>query len=312
MKIRNYKDSDYKALHALYNRILSADRVTEEFFLEHLILTPNFDPEGVFLAEDDQGELVGAVVAQVVNRSINPYGPDQVVSARDVGNMMPPLFTDKEVGKALIGKAEEFFRSRGKVLVKVVSFGPTLFPDALDKEAYSLIAETLEECCYSSIGRHYSMGRSLFNYAPSEKIREKIRIAAEKGIYAKVCEFSDVEAVKRFMEEGGLAGRIQNLVQKIRADELDQVIIIRNDEEVLGYCQYKYYDETERVGPFGVTQKMRGQGLGQVMTAKLLEVMASRGYQYAYFASCSEGNTHFYGKNDFKIFRTKDIYTKNI
>lgn len=312
MKIRNYKDNDYKALHALYNKILFSDQITEEFFLEHLILTPNFDPEGVFLAEDDKGELTGAVIGQVVNHTINPYGPDQVAAAATLGYMIPPLFTDQEVGKALIGKVEEFFRSKGKTSVRVTAFGPTLFPDALDKETYSLIAETLEECQYASIGKHYSMGRSLFNYAPSERILEKIRLAAEKGIRAKVCEFSDVEAVKRFMEEGGLAGRVQNLVQKIRANELDQVIIIRNDEEVLGYCQYKYYEEIERVGPFGVTQKMRGQGLGQVMVAKLLEVMALRGYHYAFFASCSEGNTHFYGKNDFKIFRTKDIYTKNI
>ena len=50
MQIRNYRENDWKELHALYNRILYADKVTEEFFLEHLIFTPNFDPEGVFIA----------------------------------------------------------------------------------------------------------------------------------------------------------------------------------------------------------------------------------------------------------------------
>ena len=57
---------------------------------------------------------------------------------------------------------------------------------------------------------------------------------------------------------------------------------------------------------------MRGQGIGQVMTAKLLEVMAGRGIPFAWFASCTETNANFYSKNGFEIFRTKRIYIKNL
>lgn len=310
MKIRTYQEKDYKALYALYNKVFYADPVSEEFFLEHLILSPNFQEEGVFLAEED-GLLKGALVSQIEKGYLNPYTPPVPSGTRAV-SMMPPLVTDLETGRALLEEAEKYFKAQDRNFVKVASYGPTLFPDSLDKDAYPLIVELLEEASYTFNGCYYSMGRSLINYKPSEKIREKIRAAAERGIYAKVCEFADVEAVKKFFQNGGLKGRVLNLVQKIRAHELDQVIIIRNEEEVLGYCQYKYYDDAERVGPFGVAQKMRGQGLGQVMVAKLLEVMAMRGFHYVYFASCSEANTHFYGKNGFEVFRVKNLYYKEI
>ena len=310
MEIRTYQEGDYKALHALYNQILYADQVTEEFFLEHLILSPNFQAEGVFLAEEN-GVLKGALVSQIEKGYLNPYAPSASSDLRPV-SIMPPLVTDLETGRALMERAQIYFREQERNFIKATSYGPTLFPDGVDKDAYPLIIQLLEESGFVCNGNHYSMKRDLTCYKPSEKILEKIRTAAEKGIYAKVCEYSDVEAVRIFLKNGGLGGRVLNLAQKIRQHELDQVVIIRNEKEVLGYCQYKYYDDAERVGPFGVAQKMRGQGLGQVMVAKLLEVMALRGFHYAYFASCSEANTHFYGKNDFEIFRVKKLYSKEI
>ena len=197
-------------------------------------------------------------------------------------------------------------------MVRVASLGPTLFPDSTDEDAYPEICRALEESGYTDAARYHSMKRDLTGYNPSEQVAAKAEVLKLRGIEAKVCEWEDVPAVKRFMMESSLVGRIQNLALKIRQHELDQVVIIRNAEEVLGYCQYKYYDQLERVGPFGVTDKMRGQGIGQVMTAKLLEVMAGRGIPFAWFASCTATNAHFYSKNGFEIFRTKRIYIKNL
>lgn len=310
MIYRNFQEKDWKELHRLYNQALHADQVTEEFFLEHLILSPNFDPAGIILAEEN-GQLIGAAVAQIVTRNISPW-TDQVTAAKATGYLMPPLITDAETGKELIARAEKYFLSTGRTTVRVASLGPTLFPDSTDENAYPKICRALEESGYKVATRYHSMKRGLTQYAPSEKIAAKTAELKRQGIKAKVCEWEDVPAVKRFMMGSSLIGRIQNLAQKIRQNELDQIVIIRNEEDVLGYCQYKYYDELERVGPFGVTEKMRGRGIGQVMTAKLLEVMAGRGIPFAWFASCSETNTHFYSKNGFEIFRTKRIYMKNL
>ena len=310
MIYRNYQDRDWKELHRLYNRMLHADQVTPEFFLEHLILSPKFDPAGIILAEENR-QLAGAAVAQIVTRNISPW-TDQVTSAKSTGYLMPPLITDVETGKELIARAEQYFLANDRTTVRVASLGPTLFPDSTDEKAYPEICRALDESGYTVAARYHSMKRGLTGYKPSEKVAAKTAELKQQGIEAKICEWEDVPAVKRFMLESSLVGRLQNLLQKIRQHELDQIVIIRNAEDVLGYCQYNYYDQLERVGPFGVTDKMRGQGIGQVMTAKLLQVMAGRGLPFAWFASCTETNAHFYRKNGFEIFRTKRIYTKNL
>ena len=308
MKCRKFQENDWKALCELYNQVFTADRVTEAFFLEHLILSPNFDPEGVVLAEEN-GRLTGAVIAQIARRNLSPWS-DQVTASADKGYLMPPLILDVDTGKCLIAEAEKYFLSNGRRTVFGSAIGPTLFPDGVDWRMYPVISQALEESGYQECSQYFSMGRSLLNYVPDDRITEKIQKLRQIGIEAKVCEWDDVPAVKRFLLAGDLIGRIQNLAQKIRQHELDQVVIIRNAENVLGYCQYNYYDEAERCGPFGVTREMRGQGIGQVMVAKLLEIMARRGFQYVWFASCSERNVHFYRKNGFEIFRAKKLYTK--
>jgi ribosomal protein S18 acetylase RimI-like enzyme len=310
MICRKFQEKDWKELHRLYNRMLHADRVTEGFFLEHLILSPNFDPEGIILTEEN-GKLSGAAVAQIVTKNVSPW-TDQVSSAKSTGYLMPPLIDNAETGKILIAEAEKFFLANGRTTVRVSSLGPTLFPDSTDEKAYPEICRALDESGYTVAARYHSMKRGLTGYTPSEQVAAKAAELKRQGIEAKVCEWEDVPAVKRFMMESSLIGRIQNLASKIRQNELDQIVIIRNVKEVLGYCQYKYYDELERVGPFGVTDKMRGQGIGQVMTAKLLTVMAQRGLPFAWFASCTETNAHFYRKNGFEIFRTKRIYMKDL
>ena len=63
MNIRVFRENDWQELCRLYNRCYTFDQVSEKFFLEHLILEPNFNPDGVFVAEVD-GNISGAVSAQ--------------------------------------------------------------------------------------------------------------------------------------------------------------------------------------------------------------------------------------------------------
>jgi len=310
MNLRHYQENDWKALFELYNSILTADRVSESFFLEHLILSPNFEPKNVLLAEEN-GTITGAVVVQLAIRNYSPY-VDQVSTSAGTGFMMPPLIRNLETGKFLIAEAEKYLKSKLCRTVKVAAMGPTLFPDSVDAEAYPVLAQTLTACGYQSGGHYYSMRRDLHNFQPSGHVAEKIAELKAKGIEAKVCENADLPALYRYMKEEH-SGWVLTMQKKLRQHEMDQIVIIRNKTDVLGYCQYNYYDEIDRVGPFGVAKSMRGQGAGQVMVAKLLETMAERGFLCAWFASCSEFNaTHFYNKNGFTVYRTKELFSKNL
>jgi GNAT superfamily N-acetyltransferase len=310
VNIRKYEESDWRGLHTLYNRCLWADKVTPEFFLEHLILSPNFDPAGVAIAEKN-GVMIGAAVAQIVRRNLSPWA-DQVTDARETGYLMPLLVEQADVGVALLAEAENYFRENGRTIIRSVSLGPTLFPNGVDKNLYPAVHQTFAAGGYRDSGSHYSMRCDLEAYRVSESVAEKRDALAREGVAAKVCEYADLPKVRRFLETGDLLGRMQNLADKMARKELHEVIIIASEEEAFGYCQFNYYGRPERVGPFGVTQALRGKGLGQVMVAKLLETMVERGYQYAYFVSCSEQNTHFYAKNNFQVYRKKTLFEKNL
>ena len=308
MKIRAYRESDWRILFRLYNECYPADQVSEKFFLEHLILEPNFDTNGVFIAEEN-GIVSGAVAAQIIIRNLSPWA-DQVSKSRGKGFMMPLIFFTQEVGKTLIAEAEQYFASHGITQVKAAAAGAYLFPDGIDPDVSPLLAEVLAECGYVRTSHCFSMRCDLFKWRISEATAQKINKAQSAGITAKVCELADLPALRRFLTAGDLIARMQNVAQKLSRNELDEVIIIRSEDEVLGFCQYNYYGEPDRVGPFGISREHRGKGLGQIMVAKLLETMKCRGFRHAWFASCSEANSYFYGKNGFYRFRTKYVFEK--
>lgn len=310
MQIRSFQEEDWRILLRLYNECYPADPVSGKFFLEHLILEPNFNADGVFIAEEN-GVVVGAAVSQIITRNLSPW-KDQVSKMQGKGFIMPLIFFTKETGRALLERSERYFAENNIEKVRITSTGAYLFPDGIDPEGMPLLAEVLEECGYLRTSHTLSMRCDLFKWVLPDSIREKIESAQKDGIIAKVCELSDLPAVRRFFTSGDLIERMQNVAKKLASDELDEVVIIRSPEEVLGYCQYNYFGEPDRVGPFGISQTHRGRGLGQIMVAKLLETMKCRGLRHAWFASCSENNSFFYEKNHFERFRTKYVFEKTL
>lgn len=311
MNIRVFRENDWQELCRLYNRCYTFDQVSEKFFLEHLILEPNFNPDGVFVAEVD-GNISGAVSAQTVTRNTSPWS-DQVTRSRSKGFIMPLICFDKPTGLALLRHAEKYLADNGANICRIATSGAYLFPDAVDPDAYPLLKEVITENGYRAGASYFSMRCDLTDWRITDRVAEKIRKGRENGIEAKICELSDIPALRRFLcNSGDLTARMGNLTQKLSRNELDEVVIIRNSSDVLGYCQHNYFGTPDRVGPFCVSRECRGMGLGQIMVAKLLEVMSERKFKSAWFATCNEGNTHFYSKNGFVIFRTKYVFEKNL
>ena len=101
-------------------------------------------------------------------------------------------------------------------------------------------------------------------------------------------------------------------LRKAAEDRLDEAIVVRRGDEILGYCQYNYFGEAERIGPFGIRADMRGRGLGVIMVSKLLDTMAMRGFKHVWFAATGERKLRFYGVNGLRVFRKKTVFEKEI
>ena len=310
MIIRNFRNSDAGALFVLYNSIFTADRVTWPFFIQHFLMQPNFDPEGTFVAEEN-GEIVGWASGQIIRKDFDVWG-NQARKNAGTGFLMPPAVSDVETGKKLIAAVEEYFRKGECVRSRGAAAGYTLFPNGVDPEAYPVVHRIFEESGYTFSAFSHSMGRSLENYSIPETIRIKIDRLAQEGIRAGVCDYDDLPGLRRLLADTDLNGWMHLPLRKAEQGRLDEAVVVRKGSDVVGYCQYNYFGEAERIGPFGIDKNMRGKGLGVIMVAKLLEIMAERGFKYAWFASCTEQRIPFYAKNGLQVYKKKSIFVKEL
>ena len=308
MLIRNFQDADAKEMFALYDSVYTADRVSWPFFVQYFLLSPNFDPAGTFIAEEN-GRIAGWASGQIVRKDFDVWGSQSRKNA-GTGFLMPPAIKEVETGKKLIAAVEEYFRQGGCVRSKGAAAGYTLFPNGVDPEAYPVVHRAFEESGYAFSAFSHSMGRSLENYSIPEAVQAKIDRLAAEGILAGICGYDDLPGLRHLLAETELNGWMHLPLRKAEQGCLDEAVVVRKGSDVVGYCQYNYFGEAERIGPFGVSRDMRGKGLGTVMVAKLLEVMAERGFKYAWFASCTEQRIPFYSRNGLQVFKKKSIFVK--
>ena len=313
MPVRNFAPEDGKKAIALWNRTLWADPIPDELFQERLLLDPNFDPDGFWVIEEG-GELKAGAIG-ICRVTDLPWGyENRAEEQKDLGFLFPLLIEDSpegvEHGRALLNVVEDYFRARQRKTVSVCEYGPLFFPDGVAESVYPRLYHLLIDSGYEVRSSHYSMRVDLCGFRIGDELRAIIAALEKEGIRFQPYSQDDLLAVRQFLSRE-FRGWLSHFANKIYAKApCDEMVIVKQHDQVVGYCQYNYYGQTERVGPFGVAQSMRGRKIGQAMVAKLLEAMTRKTYQTAYFNSCSEHNTRFYAKNGFKVFRKKSILRK--
>ncbi|OQA87320.1 MAG: hypothetical protein BWY31_00860 [Lentisphaerae bacterium ADurb.Bin242] len=306
MKIRPYKPEDRRLLWELYNRFLHRDRLPEKAFLEYLLMSPNFQPEGCFFLP---GRPAGAGIAMLHRKAFNPWTeiPD---SSRGKGFLLP-LADSAENYERILAEAERYFRKNGCSAVRLSGLGSGVLPNCFGRDEYPCLVETALRNGYESVHVSYAMRCGLPEYEPSEKIRKKREELAREGVIFRTCAPDDLPGVRDALENSDLAPYLPLILEKFSRGRLEEVVIaVENSGRVLATCQYHYAHQAERVGPFGVTASARGRGIGLVLVAALLEEMALRNYHCAYFHTCDEEKTRFYAQNQFQVFRVRDTLEK--
>ena len=308
--IRLYREDDWPQMLELYNRYMTADRITGEFFIQYILLSPNFDPQGTFVDEED-GRIVAWAIAQVVRRNYDIWG-SQAEKLAGKGFIFLPVTDDLARAKALIGACEKYLAAAGCQLFRCGAPGYTLFANGVDPEIYPVLHRAFEESGYESCGISYSMHRTLDNYIPTPEVQTLCKKLCEEGFEFKVCQYSDLPAVKRMLENSDLKGWMHLPIRKAEQHKVHEIVIAKYQGDAIGYCQYNYFDNPERIGPFGVDGRMRGKNIGTAMIAKLFQVMSERNVRYAWFASCAPERINFYNRNGLEVFRKKSVLVKKI
>jgi GNAT superfamily N-acetyltransferase len=79
----------------------------------------------------------------------------------------------------------------------------------------------------------------------------------------------------------------------------DQITIAIHKEEVVGYCQF----EGSHFGPFGVSEKYQGKGIGTILLGETLKKMRMYGHHDAWVLWTDDLAAKVYSKFGFKETR---------
>jgi mycothiol synthase len=312
-RIRCYEPGDEEKIVQLWNRVLAKDPVSVDVFERKILLDPNFDSSGALLAFDDE-DLTGYVQC-LVRKYPNFYDGLE----EDKGWISVFVATSDSVGATLLERADEFFRERGRKEVWFSSYTPNYFWPGIDSECYPELYRMLRAKGYSDVYQALAMDAELwpsFTY-PSDIEQSESRLGKE-GI--RVCELTTKELVEllRFLRENFSADWYRHCIELLsRGASKEQVVVaLRNEREVVGYCQFwgnegfEWSAAGEHFGPFGVKEELRGKGIGSVVLYRCLKNMKKMGIHRAFFLWTDPKAAKLYQRFGFRTTRKFTVMKK--
>lgn len=328
VRVRAYRPGDEGGLVRLWNQALPADPIHPALLLRRVLCDPNFDPEGLLLAEAG-GRPVGFALAIV--RRVPLWGDDLEPEAGWITAFgVHPDYRRQGVASRLFEAAWDFFRARGRRRVDFASYAPNYFVPGIDREQYPAGAAFLARHGFRKLYECAAMDRSLvgYTYPPDVAAVEAAR-QAEGYRFVPLSPRYVVPTLRfarevfhpdwsRAVREGLLAGIPFDrflLAVKTGEERPGHPRAAGPGERVVGFAMYGVYDGVpERFGPFGVDDGERGKGIGKVLLYKTLDEMHARGLHGAWFLWTGENDPagHLYRRAGFTVTRRFEVLRKEL
>ncbi len=297
MVIRNIRGDDTDGIVALYKKTLPYLCIDRAIFMRKIFLEANFSKYGAFVAEED-GRILGFVNA--VFRRV-PICADSAVES-DMG-WLAGFIVDKsrpEAGDKLLAAAEEFLAKSGKSTVNT-GYYPTYFIQGTDERYTPEYAEIFRRRGYTE-KRSIAMIADLTKYVPPENLEKRRAELATEGI--AITSLTDRYITELFTLENDFLGASWLYEFRNRALDMDfdRFRIAVKDGKVIGALVFGDPDSApERFGPFGVSERFQGKGIGGILLADCFAEMKKRGLKTAWmqWASDNESASALYKKAGF-------------
>lgn len=305
--LRAFRPGDGPSLLAAWSRSAPDDPIGPVRFRTLILLDPNFDPEGLRVAELG-GQVVGAAYA--VRRRTPLTGTDlEPEDGWILFFFVDPPHRRAGLGRRLLTDALDWLRGHGRTRVGFAPYTPHYVLPGLDRAAYPEAARLLAGLGFRIRYEAAAMDRSLVGYRMPDAVRRRERALVARGFRFGTPSDDDlVDLVALAAEEftPDWAGAIRRCLSG--GAPLDRVVVARApDGRLAGWAMHGAYDGmAERFGPFGVRQELRGAGLGKVLLHLTLERMRALGVHGAWFLWTGEASPagHLYRESGFTTTRT--------
>ncbi|REK87538.1 GNAT family N-acetyltransferase [Streptomyces inhibens] len=303
--LRPFRPGDGRSLLAAWCRSAPDDPITAARFRTLILLDPNFDPEGLRVADLD-GQVVGAAYA--VRRRTPLAGTDL---EPDVGWILfffvDPPHRRTGLGRRLLTDALDWLRGHGRTRVDFAPYAPHYVLPGLDRAAYPEAARLLAGLGFRPRYEAAAMDRGLVGYRMPDEVRRHEAALTARGYRFGTPSDDDLVDLLGLAEEftPDWARAIRQCLTG--GAPLDRIVSARApDGRMAGWAMHGAYDGTaERFGPFGVRKELRGAGLGKVLLHRTLERMRALGVHGAWFLWTGEQSPagHLYRGSGFTTTR---------
>ncbi|MEN2768663.1 GNAT family N-acetyltransferase [Ornithinibacillus xuwenensis] len=311
---RTYQSGDEEQIIQLWNKCLPMDPITPNRFRNLILLDANFDPNGLWLANDNE-KIIGCMYG--VRRLLPMIGTE----LEEENAWITFFYVEKEyqgqgIATQLMEYMVKFLTENGRKHIFFASYAPNYILPGVDEKIYPDGFQFLQRIGFEKLYSPVAMDRNLIDFSLTEEIltlkeqRESegytISIAKDKDLY-EVIQFANRE----FNPDWGRAIR-EGLLQVV---PLERILIARHHQELVGFCLYGGYEGVaERFGPFGVDPNQQGKGIGKLLLHECLYQMKAEGLHNAWFLWTGEKSSagHLYSKSGFQITRKFHVMKKDI
>jgi ribosomal protein S18 acetylase RimI-like enzyme len=297
---------DISAVIELWNKELPIDSINKNLFISRVLLDEHFKKENVLIAkvkETNGYEIVGFIVGSTVNEAIyKDVDPDNIrcwITAMAVSKKHQNM----GVGKMLLNALLKQFIASGKKECFIATYPYGYFVPGLDVKVYSSGIKFFEHFGFKENNRPLSMDVNIVLLDLGEGFEQKVDKLKKDGIevvsYADEYILSYIDFMKSMTYDWYRVAR-QNLINLSHNTFFrDQITIAIYQNEVVGYCQF----EGSHFGPFGVSEKYQGKGIGTILLGETLKKMRMYGYHDAWVLWTDDIAAKVYSKFGFKETR---------
>lgn len=284
MEIRGFRSGDGPGIVRLWNASAPRDPITDTRFRNLILLDPNFDPDGLRVAVENDRVIAAAYA---VRRTVAMVGADLEPGT----GWLLFFFVDsadrrRGIGRAIVGDALDWLRSHGVGEVHFSSYTPNYILPGLDVSTYPVADRLLSTLGFEKRSDAAAMDRGLVGYEIPDDVRVRIRALEADGYRfgtPTADELVELIAIAGREFSPDWARAIREAV--VAGLPLERIVAAwEPDGSLVGWAMHGTYENVlERFGPFGVLSNRRGTGLGKVLLHLTLERMRALGAHSAWF-----------------------------
>lgn len=284
IRICTFESRWQRDLAHLWRVAMPHDPISDQRFCTQVLLDRNFDPEGLFLAFDDE-YLVGAACA-IVQRSAAPMSRASNTAGWIRFFFVAPPARGQGLGARLLSVALDWLNSKDVERIRFSDNLPSYIKPGLNAERYPIASAMLRARGFESVGSAESMARSVSSYQTPEALDELRNSLGASGYQFRPPVCTDLLPLVE-LAQNTFSDDWADLIRSVAChhDPAKQIVIaVDPAEDLVGWAMYgSYHDTPSRFGPFGVSPTQRGKGIGSVLLDRTLAAMRRADLTDAWF-----------------------------